>query len=389
MSKTISDKVSSNPEIVNLSIGEPYFFPPDAVYNDLKSKLFTHGSYDLIPHKYAESKGGLSLRNEISIRYSRLYDASVDPKNEILITHGAAEAIWLSVLTLTSIGDEVIIPDPAYPMYETAVKLLGRVPVRLPTHADTNYCMDIQIIKKYTTANTKLIIINSPGNPTGGVYGRDLINEIAEFTKANGIYFVHDEVYDSYVFNDKHYNIFSLKNKIPDNCILINSFSKSFSMMSWRLGWMIGGEHIISNATKIHTNLTLNLGGFHQDSASILLNNEVVDSEVMVHFENIGRSMVNLWEAISKVEGIDAGNKPPKGGFFLFPNVSKLYEKIPNKFKTCNTIGECVTEYFLERYKIAVVPGCVYGQSGNDHIRIVVAVEEDKINQVILRLENN
>ncbi|WGQ10945.1 pyridoxal phosphate-dependent aminotransferase [Pedobacter gandavensis] len=388
MSKMISDRASLDHEIINLSIGEPFFSPPNLLYDTFKENLFQKNNYDKFPNKYSESKGAYSLRNEIARRYRRLYSAEVKTDSEILITHGAAEAIWLSILTLTSLGDEVIIPDPSYTLYETAVKLLGRIPVKVSSSLKNGNCLEINELKKHVTEKTKLLIINSPENPTGAVYGEDLISKIADFTSKNNIYFLHDEVYDAFVFSGNHINILTNYNKIPDNCLLINSFSKRYSMMGWRLGWVIAGEKIISNMTKVHTNLTLNLGVFHQDSASKILNDQNVESEIITHRKSIENNMIKLWTALRKIKGIKLTKKVPKAGFFLFPNISELYNIIPKKHKTHNTIGESVAEYFLAKYKIAVVPGYIYGKCGEDCIRLVVAVKEEKINQVIYRIEN-
>lgn len=389
LSKLISDRVSADASIINLSIGEPFFKPPIEVYKELKATLFQDESYESFPNKYAESKGSLKLRKEIALRYLRNFSAIINPDSEIIVTHGAAEAIWLVILTLTSIGDEIIIPDPSYTMYETAVKLLGRIPIKIPTSANNKFCLNTTNLKNAITERTKLLIINSPENPTGAVYNKTLIEEIQVLSETHNFYFVQDEVYDSFVFDDTHQNILSTNNHIPKNCILINSFSKKYAMMGWRLGWIVAEEPVIVSATKIHTNLTLNLNSFNQDAASVLLNNEKVELQLKSNAKQIKENMEKLYSALVKIKGISLVGGMPKAGFFLFPDVSELYTTIPKKYKKYPTIGECVMEYFIEKYKIATVPGHIYGKCGENCIRIVVAVESNKIEEAVHRLNNN
>jgi aspartate/methionine/tyrosine aminotransferase len=385
LSKYISDRVSNDGSIINLSIGEPFFLPPEEVYDQLKADLFS-GGYDTIPNKYADSRGSRKLRAEIAQRYTRLYNATVDPETEVLVTHGAAEAIWLCILTLTSAGDEVLIPDPSYTLYETAVRLLGRAPIKLPTSASDGSCLSIDAITSSITPRTKMLIVNSPENPTGAVYPQDKLKGIHELAVERGFYFVHDEVYDSFIFDGQHENYLRLHEKIDDNSILINSFSKRFSMMGWRLGWIIGGKKIIDNATKVHTNLTLNLGVLHQDAAASVLNNQEVEKSLRKHVEQIKDNMNLLGSSLASVSEINLINGVPKAGFFLFPDISDLYEVIPAKYKNYSTKGEGVMEYLLEEHRVAVVPGYIYGKAGSNCIRIVAAVAHKAAKEAASRL---
>jgi aspartate/methionine/tyrosine aminotransferase len=378
LSKYISDRVSSDDTIVNLSIGEPFFKPPQKVMDELYKSLALQVQQN-IPYRYAESRGSSLLRSEISKRYKRLYNAQVDMESEVLVTHGAAEAIWLCILTATSEGDEVIIADPSYMLYETAVRFLGRVPVKLPTHAEDGFVLDPDSVAKAITSKTKLLIINSPENPTGAVYGKDVLLKLNELAEKNDFYFIHDEVYDSFLFEGTHQNIFRHQSTIGPRSILINSFSKRFSMMGWRLGWIIANKDFLTEATKVHTNLTLNLGILHQDAASTVLNDIAVEDELKQHVKQISANMEVLINALANADGFSLPFGKPKSGFFLFPNISGLYDMMPDKFKAYRTKGEGVMEYMLERYKIAIVPGFIYGQSGNDAIRVVAAVNKEDI----------
>lgn len=380
LTKQISDMIAKDPSIVNLSIGEPYFKPPHQLYDHLKREMFQSGDYGRIPNRYSDSKGSPELRKEIAIRYQRLYGASIDAEQEVLVTHGAAEAIWLSILTLTSIGDEVLIPDPSYIMYETAAKMLGRIPIKLPSRSAEDFCLNINDIEAHISAKTKMIIINSPENPTGTVYAPDLIMKIHSLARRYNFYFVHDEVYDAYVFNQrKHSNIFGHQTHTDANSLLINSFSKTFSMMGWRIGWIIGNAEAISQATKLHTNLTLNLAGFHQKAAASILNDPETESYCKDHIRQLEKNVSSFKSWLGESIGFDVNPATPSGGFFLFPRITRLYEHLPEEYTKLSTRGECVAQYLLKEIGIGVIPGCIYGKSGNDYIRIAVTVEEEKL----------
>jgi len=386
LSKQISDLVSSDPSVINLSIGEPYFKPPEILYQNFsKTPIAIGQDLDSISNKYAESRGSLDLRNAIATWYKRNYGAILSAEENVLVTHGACEAIWLSILTLTSLGDEVIIADPSYMLYEIAVKLVGRIPVKIPTSAENGFCLTVKQIEDALTARTKMILINSPENPTGAVYSAKAIKELHELAKKTGIQFVHDEVYDTFVFNAQHENVFRYQTNTDSASVLINSFSKKFSMMGWRIGWTVGTKEYINNATKVHTNLTLNLGSFHQECAATILNHETIDEYLHDHVRIIENNIKILKAALTKKAGFTLSGDTPKGALFLFPEISELYAAMPDKYKDSASKGECVARYLLQEHKIAVVPGMVYGKAGNDYIRVVGAVEEDKAKEAAYR----
>lgn len=386
LSKKISDVASKDPEIVNLSIGEPYFKPPELVtkrFLTLAEAQLASGDF---PNKYAPSKGAESLREAVAKRYQRLYHANFDPETEILITHGAIEAIWLCLLALSAPGDEVLIPDPTYNLYETAVRLLHRVPVRIATRLENGFVLDPADLKAAISPRCKLLFINSPENPTGAVYPREVFREIGAMAEKHGFYILHDEVYDSFLFEGTHYNLLR-EGAHPPYLVLLNSFSKRYSMMGWRLGWMVASEAVIAAALKVHTNLTLNLVAFQQEAASVLLNDPEVEADTAAHVRRIAVQIGDLYEALSAHEGFRL-LMPPKGAFFLFPEVSEYFQALSAGCRErYPTPGEAVAAHLLEYYKIAVVPGYVYGPSGANHVRWVGAAAMESTRLACERLQ--
>lgn len=388
LSKAIADQAAADPEIVNLSIGEPYFLPPQQLENRFAELLQLHtGVGGHLPNRYAPSRGSEALRQAIGRRYERLYGVRPDPGSSILVTHGAAEAIWLCVLSLTSAGDEILIPDPSYMLYETVVRLLGRKPVRIPVSAADGFQLDPGKVKAALRSNTKLLFINSPNNPTGSVHGRERFVALGALAEQYGFYIAHDEVYDCFLFKGRnHYNLLN-EGSLPPYLVLINSFSKHYSMMGWRLGWMAASPAIIDAAVKVHTNLTLNLGNFHQDAAAVLLNDPSVDAEIERHVAQIERQMQQLAQAIRQNDGFALPEEDPDGAFFLFPDITPLYQRITGRWPgTFASPSEAVADFLLKKAKIAVVPGYIYGPSGHHHVRIVGAADPNETMRACSRL---
>jgi aspartate/methionine/tyrosine aminotransferase len=376
-SKKISDQVKTDPSILNLSIGEPFYDPPVSLHRNMNmSQGANPGDFAINSNKYSNPRGEFELRVEIAARYRRLYGAAVDPNTNILVTHGAAGAILTSILTLTSEGDEIIIPDPSYMLYEHIAKLLSRKPVKVRTRPENGFRLTCDDIRSAIKEKTTAIIINSPENPTGAVYDRALVRSIRNLAIENNLYFIHDEVYDCFVFSGEHENVLQLDPMIDENCVLINSFSKRFSMMGYRLGWLVGSRSVIDCAVKLHTLLTLTLRSPEQHLAAKVLNDPETFHYLQANLISIKENVSALAKAIDESWAFDLMNTEAQGAFFLFPSVLELFHSLPIEYRQPNkTVGECVARYLLLEHKLAVVPGYVYGKQGANHIRLVAAVD--------------
>jgi aspartate/methionine/tyrosine aminotransferase len=159
-------------------------------------------------------------------------------------------------------------------------------------------------------------------------------------------------------------------------------------MMGWRLGWVVGSKDIIDNMVKVHTNLTLNLGSFHQSAAATILNDRSIDQYFETHVREIAGNVTTLKRALAKTDLFELYVNTPGGALFLFPRITKLFNSLPRRYKELGSPGECVFEYLLEEAKIAVVPGMVYGSRGRDYIRIVAAVDKETIDKAATRFSN-
>lgn len=385
-SKAISDAALLNPDLINLSIGEASFGAPQKVLDALSGAMSANDPSQTSPqfNRYAHSRGTPALRQAIAQRYRRLYGVEVDPETEVLVTHGAAEAIWLAVFTLTNPGDEVLLPDPCYVLYDGVVLSLGRTAVRLSTNAESSFQITPQQLHAAITPKTRLLILNSPANPTGAFYARDELEALLAVASDAGITVLHDEVFDRVVFEDSHAPLASLD---PDfgSTVMVNSLSKLYGMTGWRLGWMVARRETVEQALKAHTYMSLAVATIIQDAVAQALNDPAVDAEVECNVAELKQRMLRVKAELELIDGVEFPAGAPHGGFYLFPRVTGLARRLGLQG---DSAGAAVAAFLSQRCGVAVVPGNVYGPGGEGHIRLVVAAPDVLLNQALGRIKH-
>jgi aspartate/methionine/tyrosine aminotransferase len=389
-SKAISLQAKNDPEIVNLSFGEPEFGPPNYLEEDILINDLSIASFLDSVKRYESSRGSLELRKAISLWYKRRYGWSINPETEIMITHGGVEAITLAILCTTEVGDIVSITDPSYMLYKRSILALGREhnylarPIGEYEYKNIfNESSDTQ----YQLGKSKAIIINSPENPSGYVLDKKEWELIGDYSNKMGLWVIHDEVYDTMAFERQHIPC-GMISSLSENFILINSFSKKFGIPGLRIGWIVSNKEIIDLASKIHDYLYLGVNILCEKIATRLISDLRNDKWLSDISKNLQQRMSRSLLTLCEEKGFTWTRKP-FGGMFLFPNVSSLYKKIPQVYKLEGiTIGNAVSEYLLKEKKVAVVPGSVYGIQGNEHVRLVLCTEENKFNLAIDRLSS-
>lgn len=386
-SKAISDAVAGDPEIVNLTVGEPGYGPPDRFLEAVRARLAIRGE-DPPPdyNRYAHSRGVPALRRAISEYYGRRYDLTVDPDRHVLVTHGGAEAIWLTVFALTAPGDEVLIPDPGYMLFEPITRMLGRRPVRVPTRAEAGFVLTPAALEPYAGARSRLLILNSPANPMGTLYDRASLEALAAWARERRLHVLHDEVFDSTVFAGEHTPALGL---VPDgeHVILVNSFSKRFGMTGWRLGWLVGGEAVVATAAKAHTLMTLATGTLMQQAAAETLNDPACLHEVADHARALGAKAERFVQGLLEIPGFTLPAGQPAAGFYLFPDVTDFRRLglLAADGPADDGVSGRVARHLLERAKVAVVPGDAFGACGEGHVRISFAAPEAQLQEALAR----
>ncbi len=386
-SKAIADAAMDDPTIVNLAIGEASYGAPAKVLDSLMALISQRASHSSPRfNRYAHSRGAATLRIAIADRYRRLYRVEVDPETQVLVTHGAAEAIWLAVFTLTNTGDEVLIPDPSYVLYEGIPSSLGRRTVRLATTAEGGFRFGADDLRRAVTAKTRLLILNSPANPTGVMYDAAALEAILAVAREAGIHVLHDEVFDKITFDQAHVPLVQLDPGLQ-HTIMANSLSKMFGMTGWRLGWMVASPEIVAQALKAHTYMTLAVVNVLQEAVAEALNDPLVEREVEANVAALRARIQRATLALEAMGGFSFPAGPPQGGFYLFPRVERLPAILDAP--EAASAGEAVALHLMTRSKVAVVPGNAYGPSGNRHIRLVAAVPDEILDEGLERIRRS
>lgn len=354
--------------IIHLEIGDPDFDTPlnikqAAIDSILKGE--TH---------YINSNGLLDLRLSACqvTKKSRGFEPSL---NQVLVTPGANFQIYLAAACILNPGDEVIIPDPCFVSYESIINFLGCKIVNVPLLQENFFQLKPDDIKNKITKKTKMIIINSPNNPTGSVMKEEDIRSIANLCSKYGIFLISDEIYSRMIFKDTHTKFFSPSS--IDYCreftILINGFSKSYAMTGWRLGVVTAPERLISKMSLLLESLVSCVPIFTQRAGIEALNGSQTEIDIMVKEYRTRRDYMFL--ELNKIKGFNCVR--PDGAFYIFPNIEK-------SGMSC----EEISNFILEKVGVAVAPGNIFGKHGEGFIRLCYANSMKNLEEGIARIRS-
>ncbi len=360
-------------DVISFGAGEPDFDTPQNV-KDAACKALAAGFT-----KYTPSSGTVELKKAICAKLKRDNGLDYVPA-QIIASNGAKHSIYNAVLTLCDPGDEVIIPTPYWVSYPEMVKLADGISVYVQTNESTGFKMTPEMLKAAITPKTRILIFNSPSNPTGAVYSGDEIAEIAKIAVANNIYVISDEIYEKIIYDgNKHVSIASLGDDIKKLAITVNGLSKSHSMTGWRVGYIAAEQEIVGGMTRIQDNTTSNPVSFVQVGAEEALNGPQDTVEKMrIAFDERRKVIV---DGLNAIPGIVCPN--PGGAFYVFPNISALIGKKCDGKTIID--AESFADYLLTGdAKVAVIPGNGFGAPQN--IRLSYATSMDNIKKGIERI---
>ena len=368
-----SAMIAEGHDVIALSVGEPDFDTPkhicDAAIEAIRGG-FTH---------YTPASGILELKKAVCSKLKRDNELHYEP-SQVIINCGAKHSVFLAVFALTSPGDEVIVPSPYWVSYPEMVKIAGGTPVVIETSMDTDLKITAEQLKKAITPKTKLVILNSPSNPTGMVYSEEELRSLTEVILDSGIYVISDEIYEKLVFDgERHVSIGSFSEEIYEKTLTINGVSKAYCMTGWRIGYTAGQQEIIKAMGKVQSQETSNPCSISQKAAIAALNgSEDFLNDLLEAYDKRRRYMV---ERLNSFNGIRCGM--PKGAFYVFPDISDVYGRTFNGKSIDGSFSFC--EYMLEEQKIAIVPGIGFG--ADNHVRISCATSMENIKKALDRLE--
>ncbi len=357
------DIAATMDDVISLGVGEPDFQTPWQIRKAGINSLQNGKT------KYTSNSGLIELRKEISNYISRKYSVEYNEDDEILITVGGSEAIDGCIRAIVSPGDEVIIPQPSYVCYEPITRLAGGVPVIIETKAEDDFKVTPEQLKNAISDKTKILILPYPCNPTGAIMEKKDLEALAEILKDTNIIVLSDEIYSELTFGTKHTSIASIEG-MRERTVMINGFSKSFSMTGWRMGFACGPKEILAEITKIHQFAIMCAPTTSQYAAIEALKN--CDDEVarMCKEYNMRRRLM-----VSGFNEIGLTCREPKGAFYAFPSI-----------KSTGMTSEEFCEKLLYSKKVAVVPGTAFGDSGEGFIRASYCYSTEHIKEAIKRI---
>ena len=359
------DIAASMEGVISLGVGEPDFPTPWHIRRAGIKSLENSKT------RYTSNSGLIELREEICNYLARRYGVNYDPKTEVLVTVGGSEGIDGAIRALVAPGDEVIIPQPSFVCYEPIVRLSGGVPVIVNLKAENEFRLTAKELREAITDKTKLLVFPFPSNPTGAIMEREDLEEIAEVLRDTNICVLSDEIYSELTYGGKRHVSIASIDGMRERTVLVNGFSKSYSMTGWRMGYACAPAPIIAQMTKIHQFAIMSAPTTSQYAAVEALKNGDDDVVHMVgEYDMRRRLIVNGFNKI----GMDCFE--PKGAFYCFPSVKKT-----------GMTSEEFCEKLLLSKKVAVVPGSAFGECGEGFVRVSYCYSTDHIKEALRRIE--
>lgn len=345
-------------DLVKLTAGEPDFPTPEPIC-EAAFKAIKEGKT-----KYTDAKGILDLRKKISEYLNKRLNIKYDP-NDIVVTNGGKQAIYNILLAMINPGDEVMIFDPSWVSYDAQIKMVGGLPVHVPLDEEEGFLPTESKIRRYLSPKTKVIMINTPNNPTGVVYPKSTLEIIAKISKENEILVLSDEVYELLVYDGQFTSIATIDD-MKERTAIVNAFSKTWSMTGWRVGYCTGPQKLMKEVSKIQSHATSNINTPSQYAAMAAF-----DYDVMPMYQEFKNRRDYISSRLSKM-----GLKfvKPAGAFYVFINVEEFGME-----------DSVFAQKLLEDAKIAVVPGSGFYKKG--YVRISFATSMKMLEKAADRLE--
>ncbi len=352
-------------DVVSFTVGEPDFFTPDHVVEAAVEALRAG------EHKYTPNAGILPLREAICRVTEKSHGLAYDPQTQAIVTAGGMEALMLSMLTIIEQGDEWILSDPCWTNYSRQVIISGGTPKFVSVCAEDNFHFDPAALESAITERTKGFIINSPSNPTGGVADEERLRALADIAIRHDLYVISDEVYCNLLYDGVKAPSIATLPGMAERTVIVNSFSKSYAMTGWRVGYALGPEEIIKNMVKLQENVAACVNSAAQHAAIAALEGTQEPLRQMV--ESYSRRRQLVVEGFKSVPGLTC--HAPQGAFYALLDISRT--------------GMNATDFameLLEQERVIVVPGDAFGQGSSCYVRLSFATSDENIKKGIARI---
>ncbi|ATW25077.1 pyridoxal phosphate-dependent aminotransferase [Candidatus Formimonas warabiya] len=350
--------------IIHFEIGEPDFATPRNIVEAAKKALdrgFTH---------YATAQGYLPFREAV-VAYAQKYKGIDCTTEEVVVVPGGKPVMFYTVLALVNEGDEVIYPNPGFPIYESLIKFVGATPVSIPLREENDFRLDVAELKQKVTEKTKLVIINSPANPTGGMLTPEDIHGIADAIRGKGIYILSDEIYQRIVYRGSVKSIASLPG-MKDWTIVLDGVSKTYAMTGWRLGYGIMRQELAKKITDLMINSNSCVAPFTQIAGIEALTG--TQDAVAKMVEEFRKRREIIVDGLNSIKGIRC--RKADGAFYAFPNI-----------KGTGMGSKAFADFLLYRAGVATLSGASFGSYGEGYLRLSYATSIDQIEMALERID--
>lgn len=358
------DIAATMDDVISLGIGEPDFVTPAPIIEAGIRSLQAGETH------YTSNHGLIELRRAVSDYLQRNYGVIYNPANEIVITVGVSEALYLSMTAVLNPGDEVIVPTPCFVSYQAEVTLAGGVPIEIPTYAEDGFMLRREALEAAITPRTKAILIGYPNNPTGAVATRQAMLEIAEIAAAHDLVVISDELYDKLIYGVEHICFPALPG-MRSRTLLLGGFSKNYAMTGWRIGFAAGPVEMIEGLVRIHQYTIMSAPTPAQAAALVALRDAAPYVEEMRQEYDRRRQLV-----VSGFNQLALPTFEPHGAFYAFPNI-----------QATGMDDETFAQKLLTEERVAMVPGTAFGPGGEGHVRCSYATSYEKLEEALHRIE--
>jgi aspartate aminotransferase len=349
--------------IIHLEIGEPDFDTPEHIIEAAAEALhsgFTH---------YGPSAGDPELREAIAAHMGKTRGLSVDP-DEVVVVPGAKPILYWGITACVNAGEEVIYPNPGFPIYESMINFVSGKPVPVPLREENEFRLDADELRSLVTDKTRMIILNSPHNPTGGVLTLEDLQAIAEIALEKDIWVMSDEPYESILYEGTHHSIATLPD-MQERTILVDGFSKAFAMTGWRLGYGVMNKELAAMVARLQTNCTSCTAAFTQRAGLAALRGSMEPTHAMV--AEFKRRRDVIVDGLNTLPGITCLR--PHGAFYVFPNIRGTGQDSRVLANRC-----------MEEAGVAVLSGTAFGEYGDGYLRLSYANSVENLQQAVVQI---
>ncbi len=359
-------------DIIGFGAGEPDFDTPENIKAAAVRAIAAGFT------KYTPVGGIDELKDAIAAKMDRDHGLDYN-RSQVVVSCGAKHTLYNLIQVLCEEGDEVIVPAPYWVSYVDIVVLAGATPVIVPTEEAAGFKMTPELLRGALTDRTRVLILNSPANPTGAAYSREELTDLAAVLAVMGITVISDDIYEKILYDGfEFFSIAAVSEEMKDRTVIVNGVSKAYAMTGWRIGYAAGPEPIVAAVTKLQSQNTSNPASIAQKAAVEALNGSQEAVGMMVEAFRERRDVIVA--ALNKIPGLTCPN--PQGAFYVFPNVAQLYGRsFQGKVIADST---SLSAYLLDEANVAVVPGADFG--ADNHIRMSYATSRQQIETGVVRI---